>query len=273
MRALVILLLLIAGRPVGAAVDSGLLQGLGDSRYHRLEAKAVEQTYHLFVRLPESYEGTGAREYPTVYLLDGGLTYPLLSGYYRYLTLGEEIPEAILVGISYGTEERSEGNSRSRDFTAEANDRDYWGGAPRFQRMLREELLPLIERTYRSDASRRVIFGQSLGGQFVLFTALTDPGLFWGHVASNPALHRNLAFFLQAPPGVRSGSRPRLFVASGSDDDARFREPALAWMAHWSGKESAPWDLQTVTLDGHSHFSAVPAAFRQGLVWLFGAQR
>jgi predicted alpha/beta superfamily hydrolase len=36
---------------------------------------------------------------------------------------------------------------------------------------------------------------QGLGGQFVLYTALTRPDLFWGHIASNPALHRNLPFY------------------------------------------------------------------------------
>ena len=59
-----------------------------------------------------------------------------------------------------------------------------------------EELIPLIESAYPSDDQQRIIFGQSLGGQFVLYTALTDPALFHGHIASNPALHRNLDFFL-----------------------------------------------------------------------------
>jgi predicted alpha/beta superfamily hydrolase len=224
------------------------------------------------VRLPESYEENSDRAYPTIYLLDGGTTFPMLAGYYRYLSLGEEVPELIVVGISYGTEDRKNGNNRSHDFTAPSSEREHWGGAADFQKMLRTELLPLIEKTYRSDPKRRGIFGQSLGGQFVIFTALTEPILFWGHIASNPALHRNLAFFLATPPQTKKGNRPKLFVSSGSDDDSRFREPALKWMSHWSTVSPTPWDLETRSLVGHTHFSAATAAFRQGLIWLFSAQ-
>lgn len=252
------------------AVPFQLLQGLGDTRYHLLESSAGEQTYHLYVRLPEGYEQAPAVEFPTVYLLDGGVTYPLLSGYYRYLVLGEEIPEAIIVGIAYGTADWQAGNNRGHDYTAPAPDRDHYGGAAAFQELLRTEVLPLIERNYRADPTRRILFGQSLGGQFVLFTALTEPELFWGHIASNPALHRNLPFFLPgaSPPHETTGSR--LFVASGSHDDPVFRVPALEWIRAWSETDSRPWRLETRTLEGHGHFSAVPAAFRQGMRWLFG---
>ena len=253
-----------------ATADLSLMYGMGETRYHRLEPKQLDRTYHIFVRLPENYATSGETEYPTIYLLDGGITYPLLASYYRYLTLGAEIPEAILVGISYGTGTWEEGNHRGTDFTAASTEREHYGGAPRFQKILSDELIPMIETLYRSKPDRRVIFGQSLGGQFVLYTALTRPNLFWGHIASNPALHRNLPFFLKdgAEPWPGSGSS-KLFVSSASQDEPRFREPAVKWMAHWTEQSERPWALKTVTLDGFGHFSAAPAAFRQGIRWLF----
>ena len=81
-----------------------------------------------------------------VYLLDGGVTFPLLSAYYHYLLIGEELPELILVGISYGSDRFAEGNYRASDFTAPADDREWWGGAPRFQAMLEGELLGSLRR-------------------------------------------------------------------------------------------------------------------------------
>lgn len=244
------------------------LQGLGDTRYHRLESQRVAQTYHLFVRLPEPYDS--AQVYPAVYLLDGGHTFPMLGAYYRYLHFAEELPAMIVVGISYGSDDWQQGNGRSRDFTAPAPDRDYWGGAGNFQAVLREEILPLVEGNYRADARRRIIFGQSLGGQFVLHCAQSDPQLFRGYIASNPALHRNLDFFLKTRPETNAAPSPLpcLFVSSGSDDDPRFREPALAWMAHWEEQANLPWQLKTVTLPGQGHFSAAPEAFRQGMGWI-----
>ncbi len=286
LAALLILSALAArGAPSGAAeAPLGLdhLQGLGEVRYHYLDSQVLGRGFHVFVRLPESYREREADRFPTAYLLDGGITFPLFGAYYRYLSLGERVPDLILVGISYGTGDWRQGNLRGTDFTAPSPEREHYGGAARFQAALRAELLPLIEGRYRSDAARRIIFGQSLGGQFALFTALTDPQLFWGHIASNPALHRNLDFFLQGhavaaavptedPAGGRPPSaRPRVFVSSAELDDERFRTPAVRWIEHWSGRQEARWDLQTVTLEGHGHFSAAPEAFRRGMAWLFG---
>lgn len=230
----------------------------------------IERGYHIYVMLPDNYIDSGDTKYPTIYLLDGGGLYPMLTAYYRYLSFGEEVPDAIIVGISYGGNTFEEGNFRGTDYTAPSAERDYWGGAGKFQAFLSDELMPLIEKTYRSDASRRIVFGQSIGGQFVLFTALTKPDLFWGHIASNPALHRNLPFFKQRRHHPAPGSkRTRLFVADGTLNDARFRQPALEWIAHWSAVDDAPWELETTDLEGHSHMSAPPASFRDGLRWLF----
>jgi len=252
----------------GSEPATGLMQGLGNARYHRLSSTILQRDFHIFVRLPETYSELKEAEFPTVYLLDGGITFPLLSGYYRYLSLAGDVPDAILVGIGYGTELLEEGNFRGTDFTAASSERAHYGGAPRFQAVLRKELLPLVETEYRADAARRVLFGQSLGGQFVLYTAQTDPGLFYGHIASNPALHRNLPFFLESIDSGAEGGK--LYVSSAEYDDDRFRVPARQWMKHWTEQAVTPWELETQILKGHNHFSAAPAAFRRGMSWIFG---
>ena len=252
------------------AVETRFMQGIGDTRYQRIDSEVIGRPYHLFIMLPTGYDDSPEQFYPTIYVLDGGALFPLFSAYYRYLNFGREIPDAILIGISYGSENFEGGNFRSTDYTAKSPERDYWGGAEKFQRFLSTELFPMVEKSYRSRADRRVIFGQSIGGQFVLYTALTKPDLFWGHVASNPALHRNLPFFLQqhGTAATATGSS-RLFVGSGTMDDPRFRGPALEWIQYWSNVDDKPWQLKTMNLDGHTHMSAPPASFRQGMSWLF----
>ncbi len=264
----IVCLLIVSQNVFAQTPDFSKLTGLGEVRYHKVESEIMEHTYYLFVRLPADYQED--KKYPTVYLLDGGATWPILAAYYNYLHFGEEVPSSIIVGISYGSNNWRKGNMRGRDFTAKSEERDYWGGAPKFQEVFAEEFFPLIEKNYASDASRRVIFGQSLGGQFVLHAAQSAPDLFFGYIASNPALHRNLELFLKMTPEGSSGSdQPRLFVGSGSDDVPRFREPAVKWIEHWSQKEGLPWALKTATLDGHTHGSAVTASFRQGMAWVF----
>jgi predicted alpha/beta superfamily hydrolase len=267
-KKLAAVLLAVLVTSIAWPADTQFMQGLGDVRYHRVASEAVGRAYHIYVSLPEGYGDTDGH-YPTVYLLDGGNTFPMLVPYYRYLNFGEEAPKMIMVGISYASDNFEDGNFRSTDYTAPSDEREYWGGAAAFQAFLGGELFSLIEREYRSDATRRIIFGQSIGGQFVLFTALTQPRLFWGHIASNPALHRNLSFFLEEHADYGGPTQSKLFVASGTEDDPVFRQPAMEWIQYWQDRH-APWQLETIDLEGHSHMSAPPAAFRQGLRWLFG---
>ena len=260
--------LLAAGSLLAETLNTHHLQSLGDVNYHELKPEVLGRSLHVFVDLPEDYQDSN-KTYPTIYLLDGGLTFPLFAGYHHYLRFGDETPTAILVGISYGADTFKEGNFRSTDFTAPSTERTFWGGASVFQQVLRDELLPMIEKTYRADPSRRIIFGQSMGGQFVLYSALTQPELFAGHIASNPALHRNLAFFLGwQGEGPMPNNASRVFVSSGEFDDPQFREPTMKWVKHWQSVELKPWSLETRTLSGQTHMSAAPEAFRQGLEWL-----
>lgn len=270
MRKTIVLLLLFASAASAETVSITGLQGLDETRHHTVEATELERSFEVLVGLPDGYAESGDTRYPTIYILDGGMLYPLLRGYYNYLRHSDEAPEAILVAISYGANDFPSGNFRSTDYTAPTDEREFWGGAKAFQSFLASEVLPFIEQEYRSDPAKRVIFGQSLGGQFVLYTAQTQPDLFWGHIASNPALHRNLPFFLELHEDAgKKATQSRLFVGSGSHDDPTFREPALKWIEHWSGRADLPWALKAVTLDTHTHFSAPPASFRQGLKWIF----
>lgn len=252
----------------GQAVTVDGLQSLGDTRHHVIASETLDKRFHVLVGLPKGYDPSADKDYSTVYILDGGELFPLLMSYSGYLHSGAESPELILVAISYGTSDWQAGNDRSHDYTAPSEEREFWGGAAEFQTFLSDELMPLIERQYHSRGDRRVLFGHSLGGQFVLYSAQTQPDLFWGRIASNPALHRNLQLFLELRPGPPE-TASHLFVGSASNDDPRFREPALEWIEHWTGQEEKPWRLRVEMLEGHNHFSAPPASFRRGIRWLF----
>jgi len=247
------------------------MQGLGDTRYRHLFSDRVGRGFHIYVSLPEGYEESNDA-YPALYVLDGGELFPMLVSYQRYLVSGKDIPPMIVIGISYGTDDFESGNFRSTDYTAPTTEREFWGGAENFRKFLSDELIPLIETDYRSRVDRRIVFGHSLGGQFVLYAAQTAPDLFWGAISSNPALHRNLEFFLQADPGVSVRRKPMLFVGNATNDDARFLEPRARWVAEWSSRGEKPWLLRVEDLEGHSHMSAPPAAYLQGMRWLFAAE-
>lgn len=250
------------------ADDFQYVQGLRDTEYQLVESEEVGRSFHVYVMLPQTYGLEPARHYRTIYLLDGGSLLPLLGGYYRYLRFTDETEEAIIVAISYGANSFAGGNRRSTDYTAPSDEREYWGGASRFQAFMADELMPWAETRYRADPKNRIIFGHSLGGQFVLYTAQTRPNLFHGHIASNPALHRNLDFYLEQVPDESSDSL--LFIGTGSRDARVFREPLKRWIDHWTAVEDKPWRLEIRELADHTHTSAPPAAFWRGLAWIDG---
>ena len=241
------------------------MTAIRDVEHIRLDSKILGRPFHLLVREPQGASECDACTYPTVFLLDGGGTFPALAGYLQYLEFEEAVPDVMLVGISYAGNTVDEGNRRGTDFTAPSEEREHYGGAGAFQQVLEEEIFPLIAANHPMDEDRRLIFGQSLGGQFVLYTAMTKPALFYGHIASNPALHRNLDFFLE---DKRIEGHTRVFVGVASDDSPRFKPFSEKWISHWKSAQHPNFELEARVLDGYAHFSILPESFRQGVIWL-----
>lgn len=232
-------------------------------------AREIGRTFHIYVRLPSDYATTGpAHRYPVVYVLDGDSLWPMLAANHLFIHYDDRLPEAIVVGIAYGGF-GPEVNKRGIDFTGPGSGvAPEAAGAPAFQRFLKTELLPLIEGRYRADPERRILIGQSRGGSFVLYSAFTDPDLFWGRIASNPALDPGRERFFAAPARA---TRPglTLIYASGSNDRPALRADALAWFDAWRDRRDAPWAIHAVTIDGGTHSADAARAYREGMRRLF----
>ena len=237
--------------------------------YFRMESQAVGRPYHVYVRLPEKYAEQPEARFPIVYLLDGDSLFPILAANHLFLNYDEGLPDAVVVGIAYGGFDPAV-NKRDIDFTGPGADVDpARAGAPAFQRFLKEELIPEVERRYRTDPERRILFGQSRGGSFVLYSAFTDPDLFWGRIASNPALNRGRERYFAAPAPATRRDLGLVYV-SGTRDRPDLRAQAQDWFAAWRERKDAPWAVRTVDLPDGTHAADAGRAYREGLLWLFG---
>lgn len=265
--AAVSLLAACAGAPTAHTVPLDHLPALkGD--YFPIVSREIGRRYHIYVRYPEGYSAAGASRYPVVYLLDGDSLFPLLATSHLFLHYDEQLPEAIVVGIAYGSFDPAV-NRRDVDYTGPAVGvpAEKAGGAA-FHDFLKTELIPEVERRYRADPARRVLFGQSRGGSFVLYSAFTDPDLFWGRIASNPAFDPGRERFF-GEPAPASRSDLGLVVTSGSRDRPLLRESALAWFEAWRGRTDAPWAIEAQTIEGGTHGADAPRSYRAGMLWLF----
>jgi predicted alpha/beta superfamily hydrolase len=261
-----------AATPAGPVVAVTPLDHLPALRgeYFPLRSAATGRTYHIYVRLPEGYDPASARLYPTVYLTDGDSLFPILAANHLFLTYDDGLPEAIVVGVAYGDFDPSV-NRRHIDFATPGEGvAPEAAGAAAFQRFLKTELIPGIERRHRSDASRRVLFGQSRGGAFVLYSAVTDPDLFWGRIASNPSITPGSESLLEpAAPAARRDLG--LVVTSGTRDRADLQQEAARWLSVWEARPDRPWRLSGARIEGGTHAANAPDAYRLGLRRLFEA--
>ena len=226
--------------------------------YFALDSREAGHRYHIYIRYPDGYRPEDARRYPTVYLLDGDSLFPYLAPHHVFLTYDDKLPEAIIVGIAYGS------------FSAPVNRRgaDFGEGAAAFQRFVKNELLPQVERRTRADPERRILVGQSRGGGFVLYSAYTEPDLFWARIASNPSFPTHGDLLLKAAPAAARSRDLKLVVASGSRDRPQIRAGTLEWFAARE-RVAAPWQFHRIEIDGGTHAADMPNAYRRAMNWLF----
>lgn len=151
-------------------------------------SKVNSKTYKLYINLPNSYAIDTTKTYPVFYKLDGQWSFTsVVSSYYAQQYDGY-VPEIIIVGISYGGENPNYDSLRATDFTPTVN--PYIansGGAALFQQVLADEIIPIIDSTYRTDKVNRALAGTSFGGLFTHYCLFTKPELFNAYLITNPS--------------------------------------------------------------------------------------
>jgi len=164
-RLLTIVMLLTLGS-VRPAFAQEVTATLGVTR--TIKSTILNEDRKVFVHLPASYHTSG-NSYPVLYLLDGTPAFLLeMTAVTTRLRNDGNAPEMIIVAI--------ENTNRDRDMMPVAA-KDFPGppGAEAFLGFLARELIPDIEKTYRT-AQPRILQGKSLSGLFTIYAlvACTD---------------------------------------------------------------------------------------------------
>jgi uncharacterized protein len=162
-----------------------------------IRSAALNEYRKFLVHTPRSYSDSTflPQTYPVLYLLDGDSHFASVAGMIQILSSGVNatflMPEMIVVAIL--------NTDRMRDMTPTHSDIggdgkpgpvQYFktsGGMSNFFRFLESELIPHIERSYRT-APYRVFIGHSLGGITTINALYTIPKTFNAYVAIDPSL-------------------------------------------------------------------------------------
>lgn len=154
-----------------------------------LQSKHVGEERTINVWTPQGYK-SNTDSLMVLYMPDGGIKedFPHIANTLNDLIKAKKIPPVILVGI--------ENTQRRKDLTGPTTvekDKEIApvvGGAEQFRAFIKEELMPEVNKRYRTT-NKKGIIGESLAGLFVTETFLLNPEMFDFYIAFDPSLWWN----------------------------------------------------------------------------------
>ena len=227
-----------------------------ETRVVRIASKILGEERVVHVSLPPNY-GAARRRYETTYLLDGHVRqffditvaaagYDVVANSRDYAT-----PPQIVVGV----DQRDRGVDLGRNQEL-------------FTRFLVEELVPYIDREFRTNKYRTLI-GHSLGGRFALMTFCRAPGVFASVIAisaaggdstSADAVTRCLTAAFTA-----QGTALRQLVLSAGDQEPRVLDGMERLRDFLRASAPAHWRWTTIEQKGLGHTDTPMATIPPGI--------
>lgn len=262
---------LLSGTSVAFAQTSAPPGTLADTEQRTITASKIGRSYDLFISLPVSYSSS-KQSYPVLYVLDGW-HFQLMAFLQENNIYSKRMPPVIIVNI--GQSPASDVMAlRAQDFSPTQIPQSLGGGgggAAMFLDFLEHELVPFIDRTYRTNPADRGLLGHSMGGKFALYALEQRPGLFQRIVAASPALFPDDPQMDNAARRALSARRApvRLDLSVGSDDELGFAKSTIAFARLLDELKPKGLDYRLTVYPGENHNSVRLLSLPTGLYWVY----
>jgi enterochelin esterase-like enzyme len=221
---------------------------------HEYASDRFGETRDVWVYTPHGYAADADRRYPVLVLLHG-----VLNDAQAWSTVGRvdvimdnlmaaggAQPMIVVMPLGYGI---SDARRRAPEMLAPSTDQ--WSVMNEFAAGLIEEVLPLVDREYRTRTDRegRAIAGFSMGGSQALAIGLNHPDAFGEVAAIAGAFIMFGSRYEHWFPGLTETRPPqRVSFSVGGDD---FLLPVNRHLAGWLAERGVLVDFQVVS-GGHS---------------------
>ena len=235
-----------------------------------IDSKLVGEKRVINVWTPPNY-ATSTDSLFVLYMPDGGIKedFPHIANTLASLIESKSIPPMILVGI--------ENTERRRDLTGASQTKSdgdvapMTDGAAKFRAFILDELMPEINKRYRTSPQKGII-GESLAGLFVVETFLVKPEAFDYYIAFDPSLwwnsHKlqlNAASYLAKFPNEPK----RLWFAGSDAADMNQYTKALAKTLTEVNLSQLKWTYSDEPDEQHN--TIFRATKEKALIWTFSA--
>jgi len=218
-----------------------------------LKSEILNQEREIQIYLPEDYQ-TSNEKCPIIYVFDSQKYFLNAVAYQQNLRFQNETPGFIVVGIKTKDSERSKlYNSESTKFSA----------------YLEKELLPYIDKTYRTLPSERVFFGWQRAAAFGIEVLASKPGLFKGYFLASPTF---LTEQRVADVGKLLSRKPSLnnylyFTLGTVEAWSLDSTNSLAELLKKKAKNKLNWNYDL--FDNENHYSTTIVTMNKGLKTFF----
>lgn len=158
-------------------------------------SEAVQDSFVIYVQLPDEYGKDTTVNYPTVYMLDANFHFPILAATVKQYEKAGMLPPLIIVGIGYKSFQAMD-SLRNRDYLYPAalpsDEINAVGGGRNFYDFISNQLIPYIDSSYKTNRKNRSLLGHSFGGYFTLYALLNqaenNKTVFTNFAAASPSL-------------------------------------------------------------------------------------
>jgi len=223
----------------------------------KIYSKVLNTERTVWVGLPDNYAKT-TKEYPVIYLADPDMA--IMNGVLSVLSGQKITPEFIFVCVPH--------INRDFDLTpTQYSDCNDCGGAPKYLQFFEEELMPFIEKTYRTEPYR-IMAGSSYGGLFTLYSLIHKTNLFDAYIASTPSCWFNDKQIIKQMKTFLAEGKPinkYLYITMGNETGMMIDE--LVDLLKTEAPASLPWKY--VHYPEEVHGTMPYKSFYDGLKFVF----
>jgi len=256
----IVLFLMISGLPVSVfPKEKGEKVSIGEKKVLHSEILNEDRNVHIF--LPEGYSRSN-EDYPVLFMLYSmAPDFHFYTGIVAGLSRIRLIPRMITVAFDLGDGKRDLTPTESPEYGPTS------GGAGTFLQYLKDELIPFVEKNYRTG-SQRLFWSHSIGGLFGLYALLEEPDVFQNVMVSSPFfiydreeqyIIKNTKTFLNR----RKGQKNFVYICVGGEPRLISEIKTFITILEDEKPEGLTWEY--IEMPDENHMSILARSLIEGL--------
>ncbi len=226
-----------------------------------IHSSVLNEDRNIYIFLPDGYSQSQNR-YPVLYMLySEAPDFHFNTGVVAGLSRMRMIPKMITVAFDLGDGRRDLTPTPSADYGPTS------GGADNLLKYIKDELIPFIEKNYRT-APQRLFWSHSIGGLFGIYVLLKEPDVFHSMLVSSPWMvyDRDQRYILKNTESFlrkRKGQTNFLYVCVGDERNLIPEIEAFLGILEKNNPEGLKWKY--LKMPEENHMSILARSLIEGL--------